>query len=144
MAKQIKRPVTAFSKDRPKRATRGHKALKLDDHRRWINSLPSLITGRYGTVECAHINQPDASAGKSYRGKSTRADDIYCVPLSKELHIELDTGIGWKAFQLKYNIDLVKVAQSLYLCHGDEEDAEIIIGETVTQAAENVEPKQQH
>jgi hypothetical protein len=132
MSARIVRPATAFSKDKPARETRGRRQLKLDAHRKWVGSLPSLVTGRRGDVEVAHVSMADPSAGKTSRGKGKKADDIYVVPLSAELHREQHS-IGERAFARKYGIDLVKIALALCVHSQDDEAADMIIKETVRE-----------
>ena len=126
----IKKPNTAFSKDKPKRVTRGRKPVKLDAYRKWIKSLPSLITAKRTDVEVAHVSLADPTVGKRTRGKSQKADDFYVVPLSRVLHAEAHR-IGEKAFQRQYSINLINIAMAFYIHAGDDETAELIVSESV-------------
>ena len=129
MAGTIRKPPTAFRKDKPKRATRGRKSVSIQQHRRWIKTLPSLITGTCGNVDCCHISMADPSAGKTSRGKAQKTDDYYVVPLSRALHNEIHD-IGERRFQEKYGLDLIRIALALYTNSGNDDTAELIIGET--------------
>ncbi len=129
MAGQIPRSTTAFSKDKPRRATRGRKPVNLDLHRNWIKSLPSLITNRCEKVEVAHISMADPSVGKTSRGKSQKHDDVWVVPLSQHLHLEIHK-IGERQFQQKYGLDLNKIAMALYQHSGDDDIAGLIVSES--------------
>lgn len=131
MASRIKKPETSFSLDKPRRQTRGRKPLKLEEHRAWIRKLPGLVDGDHRTVEAAHISVKDARFGKPSRGKSQKSDDIYLVPLSKRLHMEIHQ-IGEPAFEDKYGVDLVLIAVALFVHHinDDEEAALAVISRT--------------
>ena len=132
MAGTIRKPTSAFSKDKPKRAIRGRKPVRLDAHRKWVKSLPSLISGHRGAVEVAHISLADSSAGKTTRGKGQKTDDFYVVPLSIELHREAHK-LGEKKFQAKYALDLVKISMALFLYSGQDDNGELICQQSLRE-----------
>ena len=130
MAQRISRPATAFSKDKPARQTRGRYPQTIDKHRRWIKSLPSIVSGEVVDVDPHHVNRADPSAAKPGRGKGRKVDDLYLIPCSRRLHDEIHS-IGERAFESKYLVDLVKIAMALYQNSGDDGAGELIVNETM-------------
>lgn len=124
---RIERPTTAFNTSR-----RAKEAEREDNpaHRAWIASLPSVVSGELG-CECAHINFADKRFGKPERGKGTKADDRWTLPLTAEEHrtgpdAQHKTGhekTWWEA----RGIDATTLANDLWRVSGDSEAAELII-----------------
>ena len=66
-------------------------------YREYISLLPCCVTGLEG--EC---NDPHHIKGRGYGG-SQKCSDLFCIPLSHDLHQEFHQ-IGWKSFEQKYNV----------------------------------------
>lgn len=130
MAGRIIQSSTAFSIGKANRMTGGRPQVKLVKHRAWVKKLPSLITGKRGTVEVAHISLVDPTVGKTGRGYGKKEDDYWVVPLSLVLHNE-SHDFGERAFMKKYDLDLVKIALGLFHCSGDDEAGELIVSQTI-------------
>lgn len=122
---QIRKLNTAFTNDPPKRKAGGSPQEVNDAHRRWVKSLPSLISGEVEGVDPHHVSMADPSVGKRGRGRGKRVDDKFVIPLSRRLHDELHA-IGEAKFAKKYGLDLVKIALGLWAHTGDD-DAGILI-----------------
>lgn len=84
-------------------------------HRKWIASLPCLITGATD-VQAAHIRRGNGG------GIGMKPSDIYCVPLSVEQH-RLQGEIGELKFWYPYGgYERVSVlAKRLYEISGNTE-----------------------
>lgn len=78
----IRKEATAFATSRRAKEV---EPLRAPDHLAWIRSLPSVISGEFG-CEAAHINFADARFGKPERGKGTKTDDMWVLPLTAEEH----------------------------------------------------------
>jgi hypothetical protein len=96
------------------------------DHRKWIASLPCLITLSRRNVEAAHVRYADRAYGKRMTGIGEKADDRFCVPLSREFHAEQHKG-SERAFWAAHGIDPIAVALSLWGCSGDDDAGEAVI-----------------
>ena len=68
-----------------------------------MSSLPCCVSGRVGIP-----NDPHHIKGRGYGG-SVKCADIFCIPLTHELHQEFHL-IGWHSFETKYNINQIEIA----------------------------------
>lgn len=97
--------------------------VKSEKHRRFIASLPCLITGATDT-QCAHIRKGNGG------GMGYKPSDCCCVPLSCAQHaLQGERGeiVYWKPYggtELATNL-----AKALYECTGNKERALELIRE---------------
>jgi hypothetical protein len=85
-------------------------------HRRWIASLPCVITGAHD-VQCAHISKGRHSMGM-------KACDSMCVPLSCSQHAKQHGMSEEKFWEPHGGIDRAKaLANALYEVSGDNIEA---------------------
>ena len=76
-----------------------------EKYRKYVSGLPCCVTRiEYKSCDPHHIK------GRGY-GSSVKCSDLFCIPLSHELHQEFHQ-IGWKSFEKKHNICQVSVALS--------------------------------
>jgi hypothetical protein len=61
------------------------KPAKKADYLSFLHSLPCVVTGRHG-VEAAHVSFAAPEYLHYGRGKGTKADDRWALPLSPEAH----------------------------------------------------------
>ena len=123
----FKRQDTAFSSSRRAKET---ERVDNPNHRAWICTLPSVISGEYG-CECAHINYRDKRFGKPERGKGTRASDRFVLPLTPDEHrtgpqAQHKTGHERQWWEAQ-GIDATTLADDLWRVSGDTEAAIEII-----------------
>jgi len=70
-------------------------------YRRWIASLPSVVSGRFHCDPCHTRNN----------GMSSKGSDFTCVPLTREEHAEYDAGRD--AFEKRYGVCMAEVVKRL-------------------------------
>ena len=124
MASRIVIPATAFAATN--RRTKRQRA-DSGDYLDFIRSLPCLITG--DPSQAAHVNYDDLRYGKIGRGKGTKDDDCWAVPLSEPLHRQQHDAGDERKWWLYQGIDPVPVALALWRCWQlhDYETALIVI-----------------
>jgi len=127
MAWAVPRLPTAFPDTR---RARDVEPVRAPDHLAWIRTLPSVVSGQYG-CEAAHINFADRRFGKPERGKGTKADDRWVLPLTPEEHrtapdAQHKTGRE-RAWWDAHGIDATTLANDLWRVSGDTEAAIAII-----------------
>jgi hypothetical protein len=93
------------------------KYIRDEKHRRFIASLPCIITGK-SDVQCAHIRKGN------HGGAGLKPSDEYCVPLCVSQH-SYQGDIGEVAFWYPYGgyIRASELALELYACTGNREKA---------------------
>lgn len=125
MASRMIRPATAFPE-----TSRRTKRIKVEsrDHLAFIRSLPCVVTGLTEGVQAAHINDPDLRYGKLGRGKGTKDDDCWTLPLQRTAH-EIQHRMGERAYWQHHRIDPCRTALALWRCSliGDYETALIVL-----------------
>ena len=132
MASRIVFPETAFSVGKVKKPRQ-----KVENHLRFIRSLPCCVCGTHARVEAAHLRMASAIHGKAEAGAGAKPDDCWTTPLCAGHHRELPDAqhvIGEPAFWAKHNIDPFLLALSLWRVSGREDEAESIIAETRARA----------
>ncbi|GAB4351332.1 MAG: DUF968 domain-containing protein [Oricola sp.] len=77
--------------------------VKRDSYKRWIATLPCVITKSYG-VQVAHLSFSRPELGHLGRGKQTKASDRWVLPLAVALHEEQHAG-SEREFWRRYGID---------------------------------------
>jgi hypothetical protein len=94
--------------------TASPKVLRSSAKRRWIASLPCVISGR--ASQCAHVG--GLTEGK---GMARKCSDTFTLPLAPEYHDMADGRrklpdgkTGRKAFEAFYGIDLIARATELH------------------------------
>lgn len=107
-------------------------------HLAWIRTLPSAVSGREGCV-AAHISFADQRFGKPKRGKGTKADDRWCLPLTPYEHTDGPnaqhrTG-DEEEWWLQHGIDANTLANDLWSVSGDTDAAIAILNQARTAAA---------
>ena len=134
MAYAVPKLASAFSnapskgKKRPREHDKGHLA--------WLSTLPCVITGRR-PVHVAHIRYADRTYGKAATGMGEKPSDKWCVPLLAELHLNgpnAQHNGNERLFWARYGLDPLRIALSLYVNTGDDEQAAVIIAESVALA----------
>jgi len=68
------------------------------EYREFVSGLPCCVSGVDGVA-----NDPHHIKGRGFGG-SSKCSDLFCIPLSHQLHQEFHQ-IGWKSFESKHNID---------------------------------------
>lgn len=125
----IRRPATAFAnapaagKKRPREKDKGHLA--------WLSSLPCVITGKR-PVHVAHVRYADPVYGKPQTGMAEKPSDKWCVPLLATLHMgtpDSQHSQAERLFWARHGIDPLRIAASLYMATGDDEQGALIIAE---------------
>lgn len=104
------------------------RAVKDDSHRKFIAGLPCIVSGVEGRTQAAHIRMASAEYGKPITGGSMKADDVWTLPLSVEMHDEQHRAgdeLAW--WQSKGIADPLKLALRLYSVTGDEVAARKIV-----------------
>jgi hypothetical protein len=100
-----------------------------DSHRRFIASLPCIVSRVEGQSQAAHLRFASSAYGKPITGGSQKADDCWTLPLSAALHDEQHRAgneIAWWAS--KGIADPLVLCLRLYAVSGDEVAARKIIG----------------
>lgn len=97
------------------------------DHLEFIRTLPCIVTLENSNIEAAHISYPDLRYGKTGRGKGTKEDDCYTVPLCAAQHRNQHAVGDEENYWRLVGIDPVRVAIALYVHSGDYETAMIVI-----------------
>jgi hypothetical protein len=99
-----------------------------DSHRRFIASLPCIVSGVEGRTQAAHLRFASSSYGKPITGGSTKADDCWLLPLSVEMHDEQHRAGNEIAWWLSKGVaDPLKLCLRLYSVSGDEVSARRIL-----------------
>lgn len=135
MAWAVPKLATAFANApaRGKKRPREHDR----DHLAWLGTLPCIITGRR-PVHVAHIRYADPIYGKPGTGIGEKPSDKWCVPLLHSLHLdgpEAQHGQNEKMFWLRHGLDPLRIALALHANTGDDEQAAVIIRESVALAS---------
>lgn len=120
---RIVRPATAFSLSSRKEKRPRQKD---DAHRRWIKTLPCVVTGSRIDVDPAHVSFGDLAFAKDRRGKSMKVDDKYLVPLCRAEH-DKQHSMGEREYWEATGINPIIVALSLFGETGDDEAAAVIL-----------------
>lgn len=121
MATTIQRHPEAFTGSGGKKRPREHDK----DHLKFLAGLPCIVTGKR-PVEVAHVRYADPIYGKPDTGGQEKPSDKWCVPLHVDEHRKQHT-MNEKAYWNSVGIDPLSVASKLYMCTGDDEQAETII-----------------
>jgi hypothetical protein len=95
-------------------------------HLEFIRSLPCIVSGDNLTVEAAHIRFGDLRADKRPTGLGEKADDMWTLPLSGEMH-RLQHTMDERKFWQHVGIDPIFYALALYAVSGDHERGARII-----------------
>lgn len=140
MGSKIRQPKTAF---RTSRRARDVEPVKNSAHLAWLRTLPSAVSGMEG-CEVAHINYADKRYGKPERGKSTRADDRWCLPLTSLEHrdgpdAQHRTGHE-RAWWERHGIDATALASDLWRVSGDTDAALLILAHARLQRSAKLWP----
>lgn len=116
MAFQINRSQEAFAI--PKR-----RPAKKPAYLTFLHHLPCCITGQYG-VEASHLSFASPDHGHYGRAKSTKAPDLFALPLCKEEH-DRSHRIGEQQFWACAHIDPHELALALWAIYSlyDEDEA---------------------
>lgn len=69
-------------------------------YREWVSNQPCCVTLRSGPNDPHHIKG-------NGMGGSVKCSDLFCIPLSHELHVEFHQ-IGWESFEEKYTCNQLK------------------------------------
>jgi hypothetical protein len=77
-------------------------------HRSWIKSLSCAVR----RTDCSKVMHPHHVRNGTGAGTALLPGDEWCVPLCMVHHDEGHNG-GWKSFELKYGIDLRRLAEQL-------------------------------
>jgi len=72
-------------------------------YRVYVSKLPCSISGVNGAR-----NDPHHIKGRGFGG-SCKCSDLFCIPLTHELHQEFHQ-IGWESFEQKYNFSQLEAA----------------------------------
>lgn len=131
MAVRVLRPSTAFS-NAPVGKQRKRPREESRVHLEWIRTLPCCITGDR-PVDAAHVRYADPVYGKRETGKGEKPDDKWAVPLLRSLHDEQHSG-NEKLFWIRRGLDPLRIALSLYACTGDDDQAFVILRESIATA----------
>lgn len=133
MSSRIVRPESAFNTSRRAKET---PALRAPNHLAWIGTLPSAISGRMG-CEAAHVSFADRRFGKPERGKSTKADDNWTLPLTPDEHRDQHACKhgGERDWWLARGIDATTLASRMWAVSGDSESAIEILNQSRIEAA---------
>lgn len=122
MSFRMPRHAEAFSRQPTgKLSKRVEKPAYLD----WIRTLPCLVTRREG-VEAAHVSFADPRAGKLGRGKGSKENDQWAVPLCPEEH-RRQHSMSEHDYWASVGINPVQVAAFLYAAYPNRERALLII-----------------
>lgn len=131
-AQRIIRPDTAFSLSNRKQK----RPRQVDDaHRKWIKTLPCVVTGSRVNVDPAHVSFGDLAFAKDRRGKGMKVDDKYLVPLCRVEH-DKQHSQGEQKYWESTGINPIIVALSLFAETGDDEAAALILAQA-RQTASN-------
>jgi hypothetical protein len=92
----------------------------------WLHELPCVVTGR-SPVEACHVRYGDFHYGKPHSGAAEKPDDIFCLPLTSEMHRDqhkYNEQAWWKA----RCIDPLAVCALLFVHYtrGDIEAARLV------------------
>lgn len=134
MGSRIVRDPAAFNTSRRAKET---EAVKSAPHLDFIRSLPSVLSGR-SPCEAAHINFADRRYGKPERGKGTKADDCWTLPLTAAEHrdgpnAQHRTG-NEERWWTEQGIDACALAARLWAVSGDFEAGTLIVETARVQA----------
>jgi hypothetical protein len=137
MAFQFPKPATAFSQQ-----PTGKKSGRIEDkpYLEWIRSLPCVITGTY-PVEAAHISFAEPKYGKLGRGKGTKEDDKWAIPMAHASHMR-SHDLGERRYWEMIGIDPCIIAMALYAAYPDEEKARLILEHSRNQARQSQSKRQ--
>lgn len=116
-------PATAFAQ-----STRRTKRDRIENtsHERFIRELPCVVCGDVLSVELAHVSYADPRFGKYGRGKGTREESCWTIPLCDEHHRQQHS-MAERDFWKRYGIDPVRVCAALYIRTQDHEAAMLIL-----------------
>lgn len=129
MASRLIIPKTAFPA-----TSRRTKRIRIEDadHLAFIRSLPCVVTGYTNEkhlIEAAHVSYADLRYGKLGRGKGTKEDDCWTVPLWTIEHAAQHALGDERRYWREHGIDPCRIALALWRCRtiGDYETALLVI-----------------
>lgn len=121
----VPRLPTAFPDRGARKKPRRHSI----DHLTYIRLLPSVVSGKRGSIEAAHVRYTDQRYGKVNPGAAAKPDDMWALPLTAEEHRAQHTHgdeAGWWQAQ---GIDPLEICARLWIVSGDVEAGEQIIAQ---------------
>lgn len=96
-------------------------------HRRWISTLPCIVTLLEGATQCAHVSKGRYSMGM-------KIGDNFCIPLSVNEHRKQHEEGEVKYWNKHGGIERVQyLGNCLYECTGDDTEAWRLIKQWKTQ-----------
>jgi len=99
-----------------------------DGHLRFIASLPCAVSGVQGRTQAAHLRFASADYRKPITGIGGKADDVWTLPLSVEMHDEQHRAGDELAWWISKGIsDPLRLCLRLYSVSGDEVAARKIV-----------------
>jgi hypothetical protein len=104
--KQIKQGLRGYTTESPAPIPKLQR-WESKKYRKWVSEHPCIICGK------SPPNDPHHLKIKGNGGMSRKPDDVWCVPLCREHHNEIETS-GKLSFEATYNIDLI--ISTLTLC----------------------------
>lgn len=109
---QRKKPIARSTKPIPRRRARPRRGpMRCPEYRAWLRErrcAAAIITERdcAGPIDAAHTEN---------NGLSSKGPDSSCAPLCRSHHKKYDS--GRKAFELKYKVDMQKLAAAHWLAY---------------------------
>lgn len=98
------------------------------EHERFVRSLPCVCCGDNTTTELAHVSYPDPRFAKYGRGKGSKEESCWCLPLCGQHHRRQHSFPGGeRAFWQAEGIDPVRVCAALYVRTGNINAAQMIL-----------------
>ena len=101
---------------------------KNNAHLAFIRALPCIVSGVEGRTQAAHLRFASVEYGKPITGIGGKPDDLWCLPLSVEMHDEQHRAgdeLAW--WQSKGISDPLRLCLRLYSVTGDEVAAKKIV-----------------
>ena len=97
----------------------------------WLHELPCCVTGKYG-VQAAHTSFASPWHGHWGRGKSTKASDLFALPMSPEEHDLSHSGkLGSERdYWMSKGIDPHQLAITLWAIYSTYDEQESIVRAT--------------
>ena len=87
----------------------------------WLHELPCVITGS-SPVEACHIRFGDLIYGKPHSGAAEKPDDIWCLPMTPEMH-RAQHAMSERLFWFREGIKPLEVCALLFV-HYTRDDLE--------------------
>lgn len=124
-AGRIAIPDTAF------RLSHGKKRPRVEDmdYLAWVRTLPCLITGRRDFIEAAHVRYGDPAFGKPATGLGTKPDDVWTLPLHREIHAAQHKAGDERTWWAQWRMDPLQTCLALHRVRGDDAAALGILDE---------------